>query len=394
MAGKARRSRCAEGASYTLQRTDHKLTFVDASRVQMKPAPAPPLPRRPSLVAQTVESLCDGIRSGYWQEYLPGERELCAHLEVSRRTISAALLELQRKGWLEGAERQRRRIKRQRPGTRAGGPKGQIIVLSASPMQFMAQQTLLVLDTLRDRLAKARCQVELHVIPGCFTAHPERALQKFVATKPAAVWLLFGSTEPTQRWFASRELPCLVLGSCRPGIALPSVDADHRAASRHAGGLLLRKGHRRIALVLPHGGFGGDVASEEGLREAISAHEGAQLRVLRHDGTAATLCSQLDSVLREPQSPTAYVVARPAHVLTVMMHLMRRGRRIPEDVALISRDSDQYLQSAHPPISRYAVNSTQLARRVATALRQLVETGALPPRAIRLMPAYVPGGTV
>jgi hypothetical protein len=40
------------------------------------------------------------------------------------------------------------------------------------------------------------------------------------------------------------------------------------------------------------------------------------------------------------------------------------------------------------------VNSVALARRVALAVRQLAATGSLPARAIRLMPAFVPGGSV
>lgn len=354
----------------------------------------PPLPRRLSLVAQTVESLTAGIRSGYWKELLPGERELCEHLEVSRRTVVAALAELRRQGWLEVTQRKGRRIMQRPARVSAAAAQRSIAILSATPMQGMSQQTLIVLDALRDRLAKAGHTLDLHIIPACFTAHPARALQTLVASKPASVWLLFGSGEPTQQWFATHGVPCLVLGSCRPGIALPSVDSDHRAACRHAAGLLLRKGHQRIALVLPQGNLGGDVASEEGAREVITAHAGAQLRVLRHDGTAAHLCTVLDAALRSPLPPTACIVARPTHALTVMMHLMHRGRRIPGDVAVIARDHDTYLQSASPPIARYAIDSAILARRVSTAVRQLAETGTLPPRAIRLMPAFVPGGTV
>ena len=85
---------------------------------------------------------------------------------------------------------------------------------------------------------------------------------------------------------------------------------------------------------------------------------------------------------------------RTAHVLTVVMHLMRRGRRIPQDVAVISRDDDTYLQSASPNIARYAVNPTQLARRVSMAVRQLAESGTLPANAIRLMPRFLRGETV
>jgi DNA-binding LacI/PurR family transcriptional regulator len=87
-------------------------------------------------------------------------------------------------------------------------------------------------------------------------------------------------------------------------------------------------------------------------------------------------------------------VARAYHVLTVMMHLMRRGRRIPQDVAVVSRDSERFLQETSPPVAHYATNPMQIARRISTAMRQLAETGSLPAHAIRLMPAFIPGETV
>jgi DNA-binding GntR family transcriptional regulator len=49
--------------------------------------------------------------AGHWQGHLPGERELCAKLQVSRHTVRAALDELERDGLLEVSDRQRRKIK-------------------------------------------------------------------------------------------------------------------------------------------------------------------------------------------------------------------------------------------------------------------------------------------
>ncbi|MBI5801616.1 MAG: substrate-binding domain-containing protein [Verrucomicrobia bacterium] len=359
-----------------------------------KTAHSPALPKRLSLVTQTMHTLCEGILAGHWQKRLPGERELCERLQVSRRTLRTALEEMQRTGWLDVTHRQSRRIKRKRAAARPAAPKGMVAVLSPSPLQAMSQKALVLVDVLREKLANAGCSMELHVIPRCFSAHPARALRQLVHARSAAVWLLVGSAEPTQKWFFRQRLPCLVLGSSCPGIALPSVDADHRAVCRHAGGLLLRKGHQRIALVLPQRNAAGDVASEEGLRESLGTGRDTQLRVLRHDGTAEHLCSLLDDALRESGPPTAYVVARPTHVLTVMMHLMRWGRRIPQDVAVISRDDDTYLQATSPSIARYAVDPARFARRISLAARQLAETGTLPAISIRLMPAYVPGETV
>lgn len=368
-----------------------KLLATYSVQMKAKVTTSPALPKRLSLVTQTVQSLCDGISSGHWQRWLPGERALCEHLQVSRRTIGAALGELQRKGWIEVAHRQRRRILRKCPRAVAAGTRELVVVLSAMPLQAMPQQTLVVMDVLRERLEKAGFTLELHVVPGCFTAHPARSMQKLVPTKLNAVWVLIGSAEPTQQWFVRQRVPCLVIGSCRADIALPSVDYDHRAACRHAGGVLLRKGHRRIALVVPHRTHGGDLESEEGLREALLNSRGVLWRVLRHDGTPAHLCGLLDKAMSDTHSPTAFVVVRAVHALTVILHLLRRGHRIPQDVTVISRDDDAYLQSVTPPIPRYTVNPAQLARHVTMALRQWAESGTLPQNAIRLMPVFTAG---
>ena len=72
---------------------------------------SPRLPQRVSLVTQTAQSLRESMLAGHWHGHLPGERELCARLQVSRHTLRAALQMLQREGSLEVADRQRRRIK-------------------------------------------------------------------------------------------------------------------------------------------------------------------------------------------------------------------------------------------------------------------------------------------
>jgi DNA-binding LacI/PurR family transcriptional regulator len=362
----------------------------------MKPkVPAPPaLPRRLSLVAQTAQSLRDGIQSGRWREHLPGERELCAHLQVSRPTLRAALAELQRKGWLGVADRRRRRIKT-RPAGAGRAPRNNVAILAPHTFLAMPPAVMFVMDALRQQLAELGYATEFLVNRACFSAQPARALEKLVRQHPAAVWVACGSKQPMQRWFIRRQLPCVVIGSCAPDMALSSVDADHRATCRHAGAILLRKGHRQLALVLPRDAFGGDVNSEEGLREAlVAAHATAALRVLRHDGTTAHLCSLLDAALRLPDPPTAFLVARAVNALTVMMHLMRLRKRIPQDIAVISRDDDPVLQAVVPSVARYTINPAQLARRLAITVRQLAEGGAPPARATRLVPRFLPGETV
>jgi DNA-binding LacI/PurR family transcriptional regulator len=358
------------------------------------PEIGPRLPHRITLASQTVQSLRDAIVAGHWQGYLPGERELCARLRVSRQTLRTALEELQREGWLEVADRKRRRIKPNR-APQGAAPHSKVIAgLSIKPLLAMSASSIVMVDELRDHLTRAGFSLQLHVSPACFSAHPARALDALTARSPAAAWILFGSLEPMQAWFIRHQVPCLVAGSCAPGVALPSIDIDYRAACRHAGGLLRRNGHRRVAFIRTDAAYGGDADSEEGLRESMSGDPAASLQVVRHNGTAAHLMALFDKALKSAQPPTACVVARCAHALTVVTHLLRQGKRIPEDLAVISRDDDAYLEHVTPDVTRYSVNQLQFARRVSAAARELAESGTLPPRAMRLMPKLVRGETV
>lgn len=360
------------------------------------PLPAPAavaLPRRVSLVYQAAESIRAHLRAGHWAQRLPAERRLCQLLQVSRPTVRAALGELESEGVIRLVGRARRCAGAARLLSRRGRRTRSIALLVPSPLQAMHPTVLFMMDTLKDGLASAGHVVHLHVNPAAFSSKPARSLERLIESDPAAIWVAWGSKEPMQRWFLRRRVPLLVVGSCGPGVPLPSVDVDFRATCRHAGELLLRKGHRRLALVLQQDAYDGDFDSERGFREALAKHPGAQLRVLRHDGTAAHLCSLLDAALRPPHRPTGYLVFRAAHALTVAMHLMRRNLRLPQDAAVLSRDDEAYLRHTSPVLSRYAINLDQFSRRVCKAVRELAETGTLPARAVRLMPEFIAGET-
>jgi DNA-binding LacI/PurR family transcriptional regulator len=351
------------------------------------------LPQRNSLVTQTVQCLIRAIEGGHWRDFLPGERELAAWLQVSRLTLRSALESLEKGGMVATAERRRRRIVWQ--GKREPEKGGKVVnVLSDRPLEGMTQAAVIMVDHLRAELSRKGMELHLHVSVACYSAQPGRALEGLVRRAPAAVWLLVGSMAPMQRWFAQRGLPCLVLGTSVAGIGLPSIDADHRAACRHAGHLLLRKGHRRIALVRPAKPTGGEADTEAGLREALQGESAAQLKVIRHDGSPAQLVALLDQAMQGKQAPTAYVVARAVHVLTVLMHLQRCGKRVPDEVAVICRDDEPFLHHAVPAITRYATSARTFARRVFQAVRQLAEEGgmATPPK--QITPSLIRGETV
>lgn len=351
------------------------------------------VPHLPSLITHSTDFLREALRRGEWTDVLPSERALCARLRISRPTLRAVLLRLEKEGMVSGVENKRRRVLAgglKQPPVRTARTIG---LLSPVPAQMMPPFVLFWLDALRELLGEAGYQMDLHIAPACFSSRPAAALKKLTQRAPAAAWVLFRSTPLMQHGFAGQDVPAVVAGSCAGDVRLPSVDIDYRATCRHAAAMLARKGHRRIALLLPDSGHRGDVESEHGFREALAGGQAAP-QVLRHQQGAAQLCRCLDEALSRRDAPTAFLVARSMHTLTVVTHLLRLGRRLPQDTAVVSRDDDAYLDHVVPKVSRYAADPAKFARRLARLVLELAQTGRTSTTPVRLMPDFRRGETV
>lgn len=351
------------------------------------------IPQRRSLVAQTAEVLREEIAAGTWKVALPGERELSARLHVSRPTLRAALELLRREGTLEVSQGQRRRIQPKaakqvrHPSTR------NVVLLTPLPPHQMPPFVMFWVDELRQHLMDDSFHLDIVVRPIASARRPEKQLEQLVQEFPSAVWVLFLSSEPMQRWFASRGIACVVTGSCFPEVHLPSVDIDTHAVCHHAAGLFAAKKHRHLALLLPEGRTAGDQASEIGFLEA-STHSGVKATVVRHSGSVEGVCRKVENLITGDSAVTALLVARSAHALTAFTYLQKRGVRIPEDLAFISRDNDSFLEFVVPQIARYSCEPVAFARRVSRLVLQLMREGPVSTRQILLMPQLIRGDTL
>lgn len=352
------------------------------------------IPKRSSLVTQTVEILKRGLRAGLWRDILPGELTLCARLQVSRVTLRGALARLQAEGWLSAGQGRRRVINRQLISRARGVPSTQVILLSPSPLKSLPSSVIFWVDSLRDHLASAGYHLEFLESHIAFSKHPERAIESMVHELRPAGWVLYLSNENQQRWFSERSLPCVVTGSCHPGMRLPSVDIDYAATCGHAVGLLAARGRRRLALLMPRSGQAGNLESERGFHAGVARAAGLSGEVAHHDGSVRGICNTIDRLLRANPPVTGLLVAKPAHVVTAMTHLLRRGARVPRDVSLISRDDDPFLEHLVPVVTRYHADPVIFARRISRLVLDVVRARARPRGESRFMPALVPGETL
>jgi DNA-binding LacI/PurR family transcriptional regulator len=354
------------------------------------------IPKRSSLVAQTVAILRNHLRAGVWKEYLPGEHDLCERLQISRVTLRAALDQLQREKWIRAGQGRRRQIVAHRIPRPARSQSNVVVLLSPVSILTLPTSALFWVDALREHLAAAGYRLEFHTSQACYTEHPGRAIETMVQQLNAAAWVLYLSTEALQRAFSDRGLPCVIAGSPHPSVELSSVDIDYAATCRHAAGMLAARGRRRIALLMPRSGQAGNLQSERAFQEAGESlrASGVETLIVHHDGTPEGVCRRLDALLEVAKPVDGLLVAKPAHVVTAVSHLLRKGVKIPQQVALISRDNDPFLESLVPAVARYERNPTLFARKVLRLVLDLVREGVRPRHNFRLMPTLVSGETL
>jgi DNA-binding LacI/PurR family transcriptional regulator len=357
------------------------------------------LPQRHSLVGETASVLRSGIQDGTWRGILPGERTLARRLHVSRPTVRAAVEQLEREGRLEVVPGIGRKILDQperRPET-AASTRDCVGVLSALPLHLMPPATLFYLNELRTALQHAGLQLEVFGEPGLDHGRRDAILENVArGATNIACWVLSAPSHGVQKWFARAGLPALIAGSAEPGIALPSIDLDYRAICRHASGLFLQQGHRRLVLFMAESAGLASALSEEGFRQGIAAssQSGIEGKIVLHDGSPAGIYRRLDAMLTLKHPPTALLVSRPQHVLATMSHLARRKIEVPGRMSLISRDSDSYLAFMTPRIAQYGFRRRLFAERLSRLVIQLATEGILQPTPHVYMPEFEPGETV
>lgn len=359
-------------------------------------SPALAIPKRLSLSAQAADTIRKAIEDGTWKEYLPSERRLCAMFQVSRPTIRTALHLIAKSGLIEIRQGRRNRLL-STPRHTARCENRCVGLVTSEPVSHMSLVAYQGISEMRAHLAEHGFTTEILVCPRGSARIQRRKLEEFVRQNRVFCCVLLSVSKDLQHWFADRSVPALVLGSCHPEVKLPSLDIDYRSVCRHAAGIFLGQGHRRLALIVPDSDVAGDLASEQGFREAVDRRTGsdaARATVVRHNGSAQHISTKLDALFNSAHAPTALLVAKPQHVFIVLIYLLKRGLTVPDTVSFIARDHDYIFETVLPPIAHYTFDDDTYPHRLSRLMLQMVNQGYLPPEPGLIFPKYFAGGTV
>ena len=226
------------------------------------------VPNRAYVVSQLVSTLREAILHEEWTERLPAERALCRLFLVSRMTLRAALSILQKDGLIVVQHGKPTRIVDRKVS--ANLQKGEFrvsVVVNSETEAGPADKDLH--NILFFHLAKANIPTDFINVSDRTLKYGQHDLRNWLKTPHHRVWLLISPAQRTQQWFLEHApKDTLLFGSNYPNIPLPSVDLEQRSLGRHAAGILLGRGHRRIAM------FGVDILEQLGYQAGKEETEG------------------------------------------------------------------------------------------------------------------------
>lgn len=182
--------------------------------------------------------------------------------------------------------------------------------------------------------------------------------------------------ETDQRRIVDQHIPVVLVDPLsEPVIEIPSIGVTNWKGGRTAVEHLLGLGHRRIGMLAgrPHSLAG--AARLHGYRAALQeAGIPADPDLIKpSDFDFAEAVTAAGELLALPDPPTAIFAASDAQALGALDAARRAGRRVPEDLSLVSFDDTAAASTASPPLTVVRQPFEEMGRAAVRTLFDLAE---------------------
>jgi DNA-binding LacI/PurR family transcriptional regulator/DNA-binding transcriptional regulator YhcF (GntR family) len=325
---------------------------------------------------QLAHYLRDCIARRELTEPLPGTRDWCEAVGVSRNTLKQALKILQREGWLRIEPRRPIRIQRQPRSPKKPTSAIQPVVRVIYYRQYYSSHSRVEFyPALVERLHPHDIRVTLE---GC-----SHARIRELARQPASPnELLFLASLPSAwyRYFDHMTCNAMILGHPNPASPLSYATMDIEGGVRHATQLLLRSGLSRVSLLITRG-------FSQGLLEAIRMfqrtcaewpHQPVEARTVSMRYGFEEQRADTRRFAASVRAPQGILVWKPVSLSLVMTALLERGIGIPRPARVVALMTDPDSTQVCPTPPHYPFPMRAYIRQVAQAALHYFETGSVP----------------
>lgn len=186
--------------------------------------------------------------------------------------------------------------------------------------------------------------------------------------------------------FEGSGIPLIQADRIFPNLAVPYVTSDNVGGARDAVRHLVGKGHQRIAALM---GLRGTSPNEErlegyrqGLQEAGLAWDEGLALGDGFDEQTGYDCTW--ALLESGQDFSAILAFSSLIGLGALRALAEAGRRVPEDISILSFDDQPYHAYLSPPMTAMAQSNAELGQAAVALLFQRMETPGLVPDSLRI----------
>jgi DNA-binding LacI/PurR family transcriptional regulator len=158
----------------------------------------------------------------------------------------------------------------------------------------------------------------------------------------------------------SLTLPCILISAPQLDIPFSYVNSDNYGAMRQIVEHLAVLGHRRIRLIQPYGDLTGDYW--ERARGYIDAVQALGMEPLLGPIPHPIGETSLDEQVLAG-APTALIAPSDQDALALLSQLQRRGLRVPNDIALVGFDDEEFAAETFPALTTVSQPLDEMARR-------------------------------
>lgn len=214
-------------------------------------------------------------------------------------------------------------------------------------------------------------------------------MPRFLTGQKADGMLIKGVTPPPA-WLTSvaETLPVVGMSMHEPGLAIPQVMPDNRAAGWQMAQYLWGRGHRRIAYVCNDAHHRMFLHRMQGVQEFLRLQRSYDPKLIAVEDPADDLQAsrpeaslpQMDRFvdrlwsLPADQRPTAIVAANDWHAAGLFLSLEKKGLSVPQDVSLVGFDNvPAVCCSVRSPLTSYEVPLRQVGYVAAKILLRRIE---------------------